>query len=81
MRLPRDIGGEELAVLLNRYGDEVTRQSGSHLRLTTEQGGEHHVTIPRHKALRVGTLGAILRDVAEHLGITRDTLAESLFIK
>ena len=81
MRLPRDIGGEELAVLLNRYGDEVTRQSGSHLRLTTEQGGEHHVTIPRHKALRVGTLGAILRDVAEHLGITCDTLAESLFTK
>ena len=81
MRLPRDLGGEELAVLLNRHGYEVTRQSGSHLRLTTEQGGEHHVTIPRHKALRVSTLRAILRDVAEHLGIARDTLAESLFTK
>ena len=81
MRLPRGLGGEELAVLPNQHGYEVTRQSGGHLRLTTEQGGEHHVTIPRHKALRVGTLGAILRDVAEHLGITRDALVDSLFIK
>jgi predicted RNA binding protein YcfA (HicA-like mRNA interferase family) len=37
MRLPRDLGGEELAVLLRRYGYEVTRQTGSHVRLTTRQ--------------------------------------------
>jgi predicted RNA binding protein YcfA (HicA-like mRNA interferase family) len=35
MRLPRDLGGEKLAVLLRRYGYEVTRQTGSHMRLTT----------------------------------------------
>jgi predicted RNA binding protein YcfA (HicA-like mRNA interferase family) len=46
MRLPRDLDGEELAVLLRRYGYEVTRQTGSHMRLTTTQGGEHHITIP-----------------------------------
>ncbi len=51
MKLPRDVSGEELAVLLRRYGYEVTRQTGSHMRLTTMQGGEHHVTIPRHKSL------------------------------
>ena len=79
MRLPRDLGGEELAVLLGRYGYVVTRQTGSHLRLTTAQEGEHHVTIPRHRSLRVGTLSAILRDVAEHLGIPRRTLMETLF--
>ena len=79
MRLPRDLSGEELAVLLRHYGYEVTRQTGSHMRLTTTQGGEHHITIPRHKPLRVGTLSAILRDVAEHLGITRQTLVETLF--
>lgn len=81
MRLPRDLGGKELAVLLGRYGYEVTRQTGSHMRLTTTRGGEHHVTIPRHRSLRVGTLGAILRDVAEHLGIPRQTLVEALFSK
>jgi predicted RNA binding protein YcfA (HicA-like mRNA interferase family) len=79
MRLPRDLDGEELAVLLRRYGYEVTRQTGSHMRLTTAQGGEHHITIPRHKPLRVGTLSAILRDVAEHLGIARQALVEMLF--
>jgi predicted RNA binding protein YcfA (HicA-like mRNA interferase family) len=46
VRLPRDLGGEELAVLLGRYGYEVTRQTGGHMRLTTTRGGEHHVTIP-----------------------------------
>ena len=79
MRLPRDLSGEELAVLLGRYGYEVTRQTGSHVRLTTAQGGEHHITIPRHQSLRVGTLNAILRDVAEHLDIPRQTLLTTLF--
>ena len=79
MRLPRDIGGEELAVLLRRYGYEVTRQTGSHMRLTTAEGGEHHVTVPRHSSLRVGTLSAILNDVAEHFDIPRERLVEVLF--
>ncbi len=78
MRLPRDWGGETLAKLLRRYGYEVTRQTGSHMRLTTRLGGEHHVTIPRHSPLRVGTLNAVLKDVAEHLGMTRDELLEEL---
>ena len=81
MRLPRDLGGEELAALLGRYGYEVARQTGSHMRLTTTQQGEHHVTIPCHRSLRVGTLSAILRDVAEHLGIPRQKLVETLFSK
>jgi predicted RNA binding protein YcfA (HicA-like mRNA interferase family) len=79
LRLPRDLSGEELAVLLGRYGYEVTRQTGSHMRLTTTQGGEHHITIPRHESLRVGTLNAILRDVAEHLDVPRQTLLTTLF--
>jgi len=79
MKLPRDLGGEELAILLRKYGYEVTRRTGSHMRLTTLQGGEHHLTIPRHKPLRVGTLNSILKDVAQHLGMERETLVSSLF--
>ena len=30
MKLPRDMGGEELVTLLGRYGYQVTRQTGSH---------------------------------------------------
>jgi predicted RNA binding protein YcfA (HicA-like mRNA interferase family) len=79
VRLSRDVGGQQLAHLLARYGYQVTRQTGSHLRLTTNQGGEHHITIPRHESLRVGTLSAVLRDVAEHLDMPRSTLIEALF--
>ena len=81
MRLPRDLSGDDLAVLLRLYGYEITRQTGSHMRLTTTQEGEQHVTIPRHGSLRVGTLSAILSDVAEHLGIPRQALLETLFEK
>ncbi|MCE7920938.1 MAG: hypothetical protein DCC59_02870 [Chloroflexi bacterium] len=81
MRLPRDLSGERLATALRKYGYQVTRQAGSHMRLTTQQGGEHHITIPRHDPLRLGTLNAIMRDVAEHLGFSRDELIESLFGK
>lgn len=80
MRLPRDLSGAELASLLRRYGYEVTRQTGSHLRLTSRvEGGEHHISIPRHRALKVGTLSRILADVAGYLQIDRETLVQGLF--
>jgi len=81
MKLPRDVGGEDLALMLRRHGYEITRQTGSHMRLTTLQGGEHHITIPRHKPLRIGTLNSILKDVAQHLGLERDALVKSLLEK
>ncbi|MGH7956922.1 MAG: hypothetical protein ACREH8_07905 [Opitutaceae bacterium] len=28
------------------------RQDGSHIRLTTQRGGEHHVTVPNHNRSR-----------------------------
>jgi predicted RNA binding protein YcfA (HicA-like mRNA interferase family) len=79
MKLPRDIGGQELARLLEKYGYQVTRQTGSHIRLTTQQRGEHHITIPAHKELRVGTLSTILIDLADHLDISRGELIRELF--
>jgi predicted RNA binding protein YcfA (HicA-like mRNA interferase family) len=80
LKLPRDLPGLELASLLRRYGYEITRQTGSHLRLTsTTKGIEHHITIPRHTKLRVGTLSAILTDIASYLEIEREKLAEDLF--
>ena len=79
MKLPRDLPGEQLASLLRRYGYETTRQTSSHLRLTsTAKGSEHHITIPRHKELKVGTLNAVLSDVAGYLEMDREELAEDL---
>ncbi len=79
MKLPRDISGPRLVKYLEVLGYELTRQSGSHVRVTTIQHGEHHVTIPKHETLRVGTLAGILKDVAGHFQISRDELVERLF--
>lgn len=67
MKLPREISGDELAKLLQKYGCEMTRQAGSHVRLTTVLCGQHHITIPAHQYLKVGTLSSILSDIAIHL--------------
>jgi predicted RNA binding protein YcfA (HicA-like mRNA interferase family) len=79
LRLPRDVSGDDLANVLGVLGNRLTRQTGSHLRLTTTERGEHHSTVPRHGALRVGTLAGVLGDVAQHLGLARDELVERLF--
>jgi predicted RNA binding protein YcfA (HicA-like mRNA interferase family) len=79
MRLPRDLSGSDLVRVLQPLGYLITRQTGSHIRLTTQQNSEHHITIPNHPALRVGTLAAILSDVAQHFGIDRDELSRRLF--
>ena len=82
MKLPRNLSGAQLASLLRRYGYEVTRHTGSHLRLTSSaKAGQHHVTIPAHRSLRVGTLSGILADVALYLEIDKEALTEELFGK
>ncbi|MFN6134242.1 MAG: type II toxin-antitoxin system HicA family toxin [Synechococcaceae cyanobacterium] len=56
MRIPRDLNGADLAKRLGQFGYTITRQSGSHMRLTRiDVGREQHLTIPAHKP-RVGTL-------------------------
>ncbi len=79
MRLARDLSGRALAKALETLGYQITRQTGSHLRLTTRERGEHHVTIPNHKALRVGTLASILDEVAIHFSLERASVVERLF--
>ncbi len=79
MKIPRDLSGLQLIKYLKPYGYEVTRQTGSHIRVTTEQNGQHHITIPHHDPLKIGTLSAILADVASHFGKTRDELLQELF--
>jgi predicted RNA binding protein YcfA (HicA-like mRNA interferase family) len=80
MKLPRDVGGEELAVLLGRYGYKITRQTGSHMRLTsTFRGSEHHITIPEHKPLGVGILDHIVNEIAVYLEMKHQELIQELF--
>ena len=75
MRLPRDISSNELIKLLQKLG----YQKGSHIRLTTTQQGEHHITIPNHNPIRLGTLPPIITDVAVHFKKTKEEIAEEIF--
>lgn len=79
MRLPRDVSGSDLAHILRKLGYSITRQTGSPLRLTTTEHGEHPITIPQHSPLRIGTLSATLTDVALHFELTREQLHQELF--
>ena len=79
--LPRNLSGDELVRLLRRrYDYRVIRQRGSHMRLATDiKGPEHHVSVPRHNPLKVGTLHSVLSRVAAYLEISQDELRRQLF--
>lgn len=79
MKLPRDLAAADLEKARRRaFGYQFTRQSGSHRRLTTQTGGEHHLTIPAHNPLKPGTLRAILGEVAAHHRLAVDTVLRQL---
>lgn len=80
MRLPRDLTGAQLVRALGRLGYLPTRQTGSHVRLTCQSPAQHHVTVPMHASLRIGTLAAVLTAVADAHGLTRDELLQLLFV-
>ena len=79
MRLPRDISSTELIKLLQNFGYQISRQKGSHIRLTTHREGEHHITIPNHDPIRLGTLSSILNDVAIHFKKSKEEIANEIF--
>ena len=78
MKLPRDLTGLQLVKNLEVLGYRITRQTGSHIRVTTLQSGEHHLTVPAHNPLKTGTLSAILNDIAQHFNIPREELLNRL---
>ncbi|MEO8412079.1 MAG: type II toxin-antitoxin system HicA family toxin [Ginsengibacter sp.] len=67
MRLPRDISSKELIRLLRKFDYKISRQRGTHIRLTVFPEGEHHITVPNHYPIRLGTLSSMLLEVATHL--------------
>ena len=79
MKLRRDLSGADLAKLRTKAGYRVTRQTGGHLRLTTDTPSQHQITVPTHDSLKVGTLAGILGDVALHLRVSREELASRVF--
>ena len=81
-KIPRDISGRELAKLLKKYGYEINRETGSHIRLVSKfRGEEHKITVPDHHPIKIGTLSNILSDLADHLKIDKKELINKLFKK
>jgi len=79
-KIPRDISGQQLAGILKKYGYEIKRQSGSHLRLVTNiKGVQHKITIPNHYPVKIGTLNNILNDISEYMKLEKAALIEELF--
>ena len=79
MRIPRQISGADLVKALRALGYEHIRQDGSHIRLSTAMNGAHHLTVPNHKPLKVGTLvGGVLKPVAAHHKMSVDELLRKL---
>ena len=68
MRLPRDLTGAQLVRALGKLDYKATRQTGSHVRLTCEAPAQHHVTVPLHDPLRIGTLASTCLPSQERMG-------------
>ena len=79
MKIPRGISGTDVIKALKRFGYSQTRQVGSHIRITTLRNGEHHITVPNHDPIKIGTISSIIRDVAEHFNMTKDEVAAMLW--
>ncbi len=79
MKMPRSISGAELVQLLEKLGYEKSRQKGSHIKVTTLQNGQHHLAIPNHNPIKIGTLNSILRQVAVHFEKSKEDIITILF--
>ncbi len=78
MKTPRDLSGDSLIAALRVFGYARVRQTGSHVQLVTREQGEHHITVPLHSPLRVGTLNKILSLVAEHFKVSKNEVLARL---
>jgi predicted RNA binding protein YcfA (HicA-like mRNA interferase family) len=78
VKIPRDLSGSDLVKVLRAFGYERVRQDGSHIRLTTQRAGQHHVTVPNHSPIKLGTLTGILKAVAAHHKLTVEELMRTL---
>lgn len=79
MKIPRNVSAREFIKSLRKIGYEVSRQKGSHIRLTCSFPKTHHVTIPNHDPIKVGTLSAILADISVNRNQTKEDLIKEIF--
>lgn len=66
------LSGAEVVRILAIFGFKVASQQGSHVKLRRIEtgGGRQTLTIPNHKELDRGTLGAIYRQASRYVAET-----------
>lgn len=78
-KTPRDVSGKSLIKVLSKYGYDVIRQTGSHVRMTITINDEvKNITIPNHDSIKLGTLMSILNEVSSQLKISREDIINKL---
>ena len=79
MKLPRDVSGLALIKVLEKhYGYRRIHQVGSHVILETNIPRHHRIAVPAHDSLRLGTLNALLRTVAETKNVDKNEILSKL---
>lgn len=80
MKIPRDISASLLITSLSKIGYCVSHQKGSHIKLINKTlKVEHHITIPNHSPIKIGTLNNILKEIADKIEIEKEDLIKKLF--
>ena len=65
---------ELIKLLCKHHGYRRVNQEGSHVILETDSPRHHRLAVPDHNPLRVGTLNAILRAVADVKGVQKEDI-------
>jgi len=78
VKLPRNVTGRQLAKALETLGYAATRQRGSHTSIWSPKSRRAPPHLPDHRPIKPGLLNRLLKDVAEHHGMSRDELIEKL---
>lgn len=80
MRTLRDVSGNILLSVLRRMGYEPVRQRGSHVRITTQECGNHHRGDSMAESKSGKALSGILKSDAGHHGISVQELMRELYL-
>ena len=57
--------------IFTKYGAEIIRTKGSHVRLGVHTLEQKYITIPLHNPIKRGTLSGITKDFQECFGIEK----------
>ena len=80
MKIPKDLNAREFIKILEKLDYYPTRQTGSHIRLSNNFDPQHHITIPNHRPLKIGTLNSILKELSQVRSVDKSEIIKQLFL-